>query len=349
MEQRQDAKQPDRHSPDSQIQKIGSSDPGLIQEHDQAAQRGRLFTGLNLWRHRISVAVAVASFWFSGCLVPGDGSADASGAISKINSALNAGDCSTAIIESEKVYHSSATSNEIRRLRAAAHGCRTGIGFFERLNELAQADLTTAGPWRAITLMFPSVATDNKAESAFFASDALLAWLKNDVVVFDPFRLLSDPYNPGSLKMADLTTDANIYLVLISMATIGTLHQRYGNPDALGAPQQTLPWSTLSAIDDVGCGYASALLTLSDSLAQVGASVSQLSGITTAMTVASAGFDVGCQAGCTACGVSCSSCPSVLRHRSVCSRATPTTVDVEACAAAGLIGNVMNSALVGWR
>lgn len=307
----------------------------------------------NFWRRfrRGSLLVAIATAAaLSACQLPGDeATSERQSIIAKVNAALNSGDCSTAIIEVEKLYRSAASNDEIRRLRASAHGCRTGLGFFEKLEELVNADLSTNGPWRAITLMFPSTAGDQKMESAFFATDALQAWIRPEVVVFDPYRLTFDPFNPGSLRAADLELDANIYLLLTSMATIGTLHHRHGDPDANGAPQDSLPWDSLSAVDTEGCGYVSALLNMSDSLGEIASSISQLSGVSSAVSSATAGFDAACQAGCAACGLSCSGCPDVLRHRSACDRATPATAQIEACAAAGLVGNVMNNALVGWR
>lgn len=287
------------------------------------------------------------------CQVPGDAptgtGSGKSGMITAINRALNSGDCSTAITRVETLYNSADSDDQIRRLRAASHGCRTGLGFFQKLDALANSDLVTHGPWREITLLFPSTLGDNKVESSFFASDALQAWLKPDVVVFNPYRLSFDPYNPGSMRAADLELDSNIYLAMISMATIGTLHSRYGAPNTLGAPTKTLPWSTLSKMDEEGCGYVSAILNMKDSLTQVGTSVSQMSNVLTSIVTASAGFDAACQAGCAACGLSCSACPATLRHRSACSRTLPSTLDVEACAAAGLVGNVMNDVTVGWR
>ncbi len=289
----------------------------------------------------------------SACQVPGDSPGNVAsgkaGAITLINRSLNSGDCSSAITRVEALYNSPESDHQVRRLRAASHGCRAGLGFFEKLEALANADLMTNGPWRELTLMFPSSLGDNRAESTFFASDALQAWLEPDVVVFNPYRLSFDPYNPGSLRTADLQLDANIYLVLVSMATIGTLHNRYGAPNGVGAPTTTLPWSTLSRMDEEGCGYVSAILNLKDSLLEVGASISQLSNSLTSIVTASMGFDAACQAGCAACGLSCSACPATLRHRSVCTRDLPTTLDVEACAAAGLVANVMNDVTVGWR
>ena len=262
---------------------------------------------------------------------------------------LNAGDCASAITEVEKLYQSSSSDDQVRRLRASAHGCRVGLGFLQKIEDLASSDLATNGPWRAITQLFPSSDGDNRVESSFFATDALQAWLKPGVVVFDPYRLSWDPFNPGSMRVTDLTLDSNIYLVLASMATIGTLHNRHGAPDGVGAPTQALPWVSISRMDKEGCGYVSAILTMNDALAEVGTTISQLSNLTTAMGVAATGFDAACQMGCTACGLVCSSCPTTLRHRSSCDRALPTTVDLEGCAAAGLVSNFMNNAVVGWR
>lgn len=288
----------------------------------------------------------------SACVIPGDEPGDLASkaaTISRVNAALNAGDCSSAIQEVEGLYNSAASDDEVRRLRASAHGCRFGLGFLEKIEDLASADLATHGPWRAITLLFPSAAGDNRAESSFFATDALQAWLKPDVVVMNPLRIDLDPYNPGSMRVADHTVDANIYLVLTSMATIGTLHNRYGAPNALGAPTRALPWSGLQRVDQEGCGYVSAILMMNEALTEVGAEVSQLSGLVSAMAVASAGFNNACRAGCTACGISCTVCPPTLRHRSACDRALTTTKDLEACAAAGLVNSFMNNAVVGWR
>jgi hypothetical protein len=329
-----------------------SSDPDLRRFRGKGAQV-LIRTFLETLR---SLAVPGALLLLSAlpaCQIPGDASTGTgsgkSGMITAINRALNSGDCSTAITRVETLYNSADSDDQIRRLRAASHGCRTGLGFFEKLDALANADLMNNGPWRAITLAFPSILGDNKVESSFFASDALQSWLKPDVVVFNPYRLTFDPYNPGSLRAADLELDSNIYLVMISMATIGTLHNRYGAPNAVGAPTKTLPWSTLARMDEEGCGYVSAILNMKDALVEVGDAVSQMSNVLSSVLVASLGFDAACQAGCTACGLSCSGCPATLRHRSVCSRTLPSTVDVEACAAAGLVGNVMNNVTVGWR
>lgn len=296
----------------------------------------------------LSVALLVCASVLSSCVIPGDeGGAD--GVISKVNAALNAGDCTAAITEIEPLYNSAGTSDQVRRLRASAHGCRAGLGFYEKIETLANADLSSFGPWREITLMFPSSSTDGKAESSFYASDALQSWIKKGVVVFNPYRLSFDPYNPGSMRAQDLVLDANIYLVLTSLATIGTLHNRYGRPDILGAPTASLPWSTLSAVDQEGCGYVSAVLTLSDALTEVGSSITQLGNLNTQIQSLTSAYDAACSAGCTACGLSCSTCPKSLRHRTACDRTLPGTVDIEACAAAGLVANFMNSNLVGWR
>ncbi|MBU6375323.1 MAG: hypothetical protein KGQ59_04965, partial [Bdellovibrionales bacterium] len=117
-------------------------------------------------------------------------------------------------------------------------------------------------------------------------------------------------------------------------------------PDALGAPGGDLPWGTLAGVDQEGCGYASALLNLSDSLNEVGASITQLNNLNAQVQGLSGAFDSACQTGCTACGLTCTSCPKTLRHRSSCDRDLPTANDLEACAAAGLVA-FMNT--VGWQ
>jgi hypothetical protein len=265
------------------------------------------------------------------------------------NQALTRADCLNAIIAIESLYNSSSSDNEVRKLRASAHGCKAGINFFPLVGDLAVGTFTGTGLWRTITRLFPSTGTDGKFEASFFATDALLSWLNPGTVVYSPYRIADDPYNIGSTQTAHRTSSSNLYLALVSMASIGTLHNKYGAPNASYAPTQSLPWTTLAAMDETGCGYASALLNLMDSLTVVGSQYTQLSGVSSAVTAASAGFDAACAAGCTAhCpSLSCSGCPVSLRHRKACDRTTATTEKVEACAAAGLVG-LMNSAL-GWQ
>ncbi|MBU6374941.1 MAG: hypothetical protein KGQ59_02995, partial [Bdellovibrionales bacterium] len=136
-------------------------------------------------RSWLSVALGTLVLLLSACVIPGD-EGGAAGTISKVNAALNSGDCTSAITEIEPLYNSSGSTDQVRRLRASAHGCRTGIGFYEKIEALASADLATFGPWREITLLFPSTAADGKAESSFYATDALQSWLKKGVVVFNP-------------------------------------------------------------------------------------------------------------------------------------------------------------------
>jgi hypothetical protein len=134
------------------------------------------------------------------------------------------------------------------------------------------------------------------------------------------------------------------------MATIGTLHNRYGAPNGSYAPTQVLPWTTLSAMDEVGCAYASAVINLTESLNAVGASYPVLSPISTAVALIGAGLDAACDAACTALcpTVTCNGCPDTLRHYSACDRATPTTQQVDACAAVGVV-QLMTAGPLRWQ
>ena len=49
--------------------------------------------------------------------------------IYKVNAALTAGDCTSAIISIEPLYNSPSSDDEVRRLRASAHACKAGSIF----------------------------------------------------------------------------------------------------------------------------------------------------------------------------------------------------------------------------
>lgn len=290
---------------------------------------------------------------FAGCAAPREDPLSAVGKqsiIYKVNAALTAGDCTSAIIGIEPLYNSSSSDDEVRRLRASAHACKAGINFFPLIGNLATGSFSGNGLWRTITQLFPASASDGKTQASFYATDALMSWLKPGTVVSSTLRISDDPYNLGSKSYLDRTDDSNLYLALVSMATIGTLHNAYGAPNGSYAPTQALPWTTLAAMDEEGCGYASSLLNLVDSLAAVGASYTQLSGVSSAVSAVASGFDAACDQGCqNLCpSLSCNGkCPATLRHRTACNRATAATEDLDACAAAGLV-SLMNSPL-GWQ
>lgn len=301
--------------------------------------------------------LGLAGGFGGGCAVPREDPSTAVGKqsiIYKVNAALTAGDCTAAIIGIEPLYNSASSDDQVRRLRASAHACKAGISFFQLIGDLATGSFTGGGLWRTITQLFPASAMDGKTQSSFYATDALMAWLKPGTVISSNAKISTDPFNIGSRSYLDRTGDSNLYLSLVSMATIGTLHNAYGAPDGSYAPTTALPWTTLAAVDEEGCGYAAALLNLMDSLAAIGASYTQLSGVTSAVTAAASGYDAMCDQGCqnlcptlNAAGGCTGKCPATLRDRSACNRTTPATEDWDACAAAGLV-TLMNSPL-GWQ
>lgn len=297
----------------------------------------------------------------TGCSAPREDPSTAVGKMAilyKVNSALTNGDCDAAILGIESLYNSGGTDNQVRRLRASAHACKAGINFFPLITNLAAGSFSGSGLWRTITLLFPSTGTDGKTQASFYSTDALQAWLKTGTILSSLYKISGDPYNPGSVLVGDRTDDSNLYLSLVSMATIGTLHNTYGNPDPVtGAPggASPLPWTSLAKMDEEGCGYASALLNLSDSLNSIGTTYTQLSGVSTAVGLVAAGFDAACDAACQvycptlqAAGGCTGKCPKTLRHRGACDRATPGTENVNACSAIGLVG-LLNDPTAGWN
>ncbi len=295
---------------------------------------------------------------YAGCAAPREDPLTAVGKqsiIYKVNAALTAGDCTSAIIGIEPLYNSASSDDEVRRLRASAHACKAGINFFPLIGNLATGSFSGAGLWRTITQLFPSSALDGKTQASFYAADALMAWINPGTVISSSVKISRDPYNVGSCSYLDRPSEANLYLVLVSMATIGTLHNIHGAPDGSFAPTNPLPWSVLAALDEDGCGYASAVLSLIDSLTSVGASYTQLSGVSSAISTFSSGIGLACQVACqnlcptlNAMGGCPATCPAGLRDRHACDRSTPATEDLEACAAVGIV-NLMNDPVVGWH
>lgn len=143
--------------------------------------------------------------------------------------------------------------------------------------------------------------------------------------------------NPGSLLYTDRTTDANSYLLFMSMSLMGSLQNRYGSPSANYHKSTSLPWTTAPNTLGDGCAFASALLNYKDAITAVSteSSASIAAVYTKIGTFLSLSVDTACSAGCTLCGgsVSCTSCPFSLRDRASC---TGLVTDVNSCAAAGI-------------
>jgi hypothetical protein len=167
--------------------------------------------------------------------------------------------------------------------------------------------------------------------------------------------------HPGTLVAAHRTEDSNLYGMLLSMSLVGSLQNRYGAPQGNWHRGQKLGltignpdgWEDPTFVDVYACTYAGSILTMLDSIGQVGSTIgSSLGGavgstLTTAASTFTSLMDAACDTGCQACGMAagaCDPCPTTLRNRYSC---LGTTADVNSCAAAG-IADFMNNNALGW-
>jgi hypothetical protein len=315
-----------------------------------------------IWTRRarktfVFLALTAPLVWPTGCAAPRFDVCSLAGhqaIIDETNLHLTAGDCEAAVSQIEGVYASGCTDNQVRMIRASAHACTAGINFFQLVGNLATADLTGTGFWRTATQYFPSTTADTKTESTWYATDALLASLKPGKIVTSANQVNPDTVNVGSVKVSDRTDDANAYLLLVSMATIGTLQNRYSEPDAtyyptkvLGydpaTPSTELGWAKATNVGEEGCSYAAATLNVLDAIDQVGDqfSTSLAASLALFVTTYRSAIDTACEAGCygttgsgcTMAAGSCNGCPLSLRDRSAC---TGAVNEKNTCAAAGI-------------
>lgn len=280
-----------------------------------------------------------------------------------MNQAITSGDCATAIALIEPLYESDYTDNDVRMARASAHACNIGIKFFTKATELAESDLLGSEFWASMTRLFPSTLADSRYESALAATDALSAILKTGTLVGTQYRVNTDTVNPGSTNANDRKSDANIQMVLISMATIGILQNRYSAPNSSYQKTRRLGdrygnntgWNNAARVDEEGCAYAGSILTLFDSVEAVATELGSL-GTSLASMVDSleAGLNAACDAGCSnvliaGCSLpagTCTTCPITLRNRASCSG---EVTDVESCAAAGIVHSINFTPGFGWE
>jgi hypothetical protein len=316
-----------------------------------------------------------------GCSSSSTETLDKNAIIDRVDAALTEGDCATAVDEITPLYNSAQSDNEVRLKAASAYGCHATINFFKVTGELiakGPAALAGAPMWRTMSELFPSVAGyDYVVEGGLYATDALQSALVPGAIILPAYQVNAGGYNVGSVFSTDRVTDANLYLVYASMASVGGILNRYGSPDpATFIKTIPLTWTTpgqLTASSD-GCALASSVLNLLDSMdfaAQLidGAlSASFSSATSTLMGVFDHACSLGCQggawddttdpllkavdpvtgnAGWTATGcasISCSECPRELRNRASCTGLPDTAT----CAAAGII-NYLNSGVLGWN
>ena len=259
-----------------------------------------------------------------------------------VNMALTAKDCASAVTLIDPLFNSSNSNNEIRMLRASAYGCDANINFFKNLGDIGtqggNGGFSGTGFWGTTTALYPSSTTDRRVEAGVIAQDTLMTALKPGQVLAAQKKIFVGTLNPGSLDPTDRITDANVYLFFTSLATFGGLGTRYGLPDSGNHKTQALPWTSATAVTSDGCTYISSLLNIFDAVGAIsklysGSVANALGAISTIQTAT----DLACSNGCTACGLSCSACPTTLRDHTSC---TGVATNIESCAAAGVVTGV---------
>lgn len=281
--------------------------------------------------------------------------------IAQTKIALTNSECGKAIDLIEDLYQSQYTDNEIRLLRASAHGCAANINFFSLVNDLTENDLNGSEFWISMARIFPSVSTDGRSESAWFATDALHAALDPEKVVTDDYQINSDTVNMGSLLATDRIDDANAYLAFVSMSLIGSLQNRFGDPDTTSYKKRNdLPWISKADMTETGCSYAGAIINLLDALEIISDSTSGTistslasiaetldEGISASCALGCAGFDwngtPGVDGDCTYDLTECATCPTKIRNRTAC-----LSDEKSACAAAGIVRMINSNTTLGW-
>lgn len=287
--------------------------------------------------------------------------------IDQANQALSNRECGGALSQILKLYESGNSDNDVRMITASAYACFAGVFFFKMVGDIGDnaGSLGGAGLWALMTKLFPSTTDDRVVESALYSMDALMAILRNDVVLTETNLFNKETYNPASAAASDRYGNSNAFLFFVSMAAIGGIQNRFGAPDSTTfAKTKDLKWETAATVDADGCAYASSIVNFIDALGGVASSVTgqlakNLTTIQSAFeTVIFAACDIGCkntdvsalftgwkQSGCTVVNAECAKCPASLRNRKSC---TGKTDDLPSCAAAGIV-NFINHNPAGWK
>jgi len=243
------------------------------------------------------------------------------------NKHLSAGNCAAAITEIEGLYKSASTDNEVRMIAASAYACKANINFFKLVGQLVEnsAFMGGNGFWALLAKLFPSTLdpNDRVVEGALLATDALLANIKAGAVILPGNYINEGTYNPGAKVASDRLDNANIYMLFVNMATLGSLENRYGVPDpTTHLPTQALPWTTADHpnMPTQGCAFASSLILLVDNLDVVVANLkgNLKEGLTTLKASLQSSIYTACDTICDAKGDDCPYCPIALRDRSQC-------------------------------
>lgn len=282
--------------------------------------------------------------------------------VADVNQFLSSQDCPRALALIEAYYPKEGCgTEEIRFARASANACAASVNFFDMMTSLSTENIVGSELWVTLTKLFPSTLTDQRVTGAQNALDALFAIRIPGALTPSQHIINSSSVNPGSLIAAHRTDDSNIYGMLVSMALVGAYQNRYGAPDGsyhktikLGATAGNASgWELVTAIDVNACSYAGAVLTMFDSINQVGPILGTALGGSTGSTLTSAAttytalLNTACDAGCQACGMSagsCTPCPTELRNRYAC---TGVATDKASCAASG-VAQFIDTNVLGW-
>jgi hypothetical protein len=189
----------------------------------------------------------------------------------EIRSALSRGECSKAISISTQLYDSKYSDNSVRMLHASALGCITGIRILENVDQFSSfGGMNAIGQFARI---YPSALYDQRLESAWLAQDALMAMLNPGVVVGPSDQVNSSTQNSGSVLIGDRTQDSSVYLLFVSMATIGNTLHRYGAPDSSYNQGADIPWTSKALVQSdlsgSACGLAAGFLNFFDSFRSI--------------------------------------------------------------------------------
>jgi hypothetical protein len=259
--------------------------------------------------------------------------------INEIENALTRGDCTTALIQSTRLYESEYSDNRVRMLYVSSQGCRAGINMYEVYEELLS--LSSANPIGEFVRIFPSSSSDSKLQSTWAAIDAVQTVLLPGAVVGTADQTAPNAFNRGSVLTQDLTDDARIYGFFLSMALLGTAGNRFGTPDSSYNQVLDYIWTTKALVqaDTTGtaCSLATGLLLFLDSAqyiqsklpassaSAVGAALGILNGITTY-------GNTKCLAATSGSAPLCAAAKQRLLYRGACSE-----TDAAAAYAAGVI------------
>lgn len=283
--------------------------------------------------------------------------------VADVDQLLSSQQCAAALAIVEVYYpQSGCGTDDIRMARASANACAANINFFQLIGNLATVNLVGGGLWSSFTQLFPSSLTDQRVTAGQNSLDALFAIRIPGALSPPQYIINASSENPGALIAAQRTADANLYGMLVSMALIGSLQNRYGAPNAGYHPTKKMGatagnvngWELVTAVDVNACTYAGSILTFFDSIGQIGSSIGTSLGgsvggtLTTASAIFATLMNGACDSGCQACGLgagTCATCPLELRNRNSC---TGLANDKASCAAAGIVSFIDNSPL-GWR